>query len=135
MSRPQVAEFVDAFFKRSLFQEDDALATSVLADELSEDAQIVINGNTLPAELFRTVISSQFRGLHTATVTSIQDLNIATTNPEGTAGVVGQFSKYETKTKEGGVVVKQSATTIVKVEEREGKKVVTGIWEAQTEEQ
>ena len=37
-----------------------------------------------------------------------------------------------TKGKEDGKELKQSATTIVRVEEREGKNVVTGLWEAQT---
>ena len=39
MSRPAVADYVDDFFTRLLFQADDALATSVL-EQLSPDAEI-----------------------------------------------------------------------------------------------
>lgn len=55
-----------------------------------------------------------------------------TTNDSGSTGVVGQWTAYVTEGKEDGKKLRQSATTIVKVEEREGKNVVTGLWEAQT---
>jgi hypothetical protein len=41
MSRPLVADFVDAFFTRTLFQPDDTIATAILEAELSPDADIV----------------------------------------------------------------------------------------------
>lgn len=40
MPRLAIADFVDDFFRRALFQEDDAVAISALAGELSENAQI-----------------------------------------------------------------------------------------------
>ncbi|WVW79184.1 hypothetical protein I302_101150 [Kwoniella bestiolae CBS 10118] len=112
MSRPAVANFVDSFFSRTLFQPDDGLASSVLSAELALDAAI--------------------KGAFSASVISIQDLNIVPANEAKTTGIVGQFSKYETKGKEDGKVLKQSATTIVKVDERDGKMLITAIWEAQT---
>ncbi|OWZ50075.1 hypothetical protein C368_06778 [Cryptococcus neoformans 125.91] len=117
---------------RALFQEDDAVAISALADELSEDAQININGNCLTPTLFREVITSQFRDVFLARVISITDLNVILLNPEGTTGVVAQNSKYETKGKADGQVLVQSATTIVQVEEQNGKKVIMSIFEART---
>lgn len=42
MSRPAVADFVDSFFTRTLFQADDNLAESVLSTELAPDANIVV---------------------------------------------------------------------------------------------
>nr|XP_019047905.1 hypothetical protein I302_04525 [Kwoniella bestiolae CBS 10118]OCF26835.1 hypothetical protein I302_04525 [Kwoniella bestiolae CBS 10118] len=132
MSRPAVANFVDSFFSRTLFQPDDGLASSVLSAELALDAAININGNELTAEIFIGLITTQFRGAFSASVISIQDLNIVPANEAKTTGIVGQFSKYETKGKEDGKVLKQSATTIVKVDERDGKMLITAIWEAQT---
>lgn len=41
MPRAAVADFVDSFFTRILFQADDTLATSVLDTELAPDAEIV----------------------------------------------------------------------------------------------
>lgn len=40
MPRAAVADFVDSFFTRTLFQADDGLAASVLATELASDAII-----------------------------------------------------------------------------------------------
>lgn len=90
-----------------------------------------INGNCLTPTLFREVITSQFRDVFLARVISITDLNVILLNPEGTTGVVAQNSKYETKGKADGQVLVQSATTIVQVEEQNGKKVMS-IFEAQT---
>nr|XP_019005769.1 uncharacterized protein I203_01084 [Kwoniella mangroviensis CBS 8507]OCF69230.1 hypothetical protein I203_01084 [Kwoniella mangroviensis CBS 8507] len=132
MSRPAVVHFVDSFFARTLFQPDDDLAATVLSAELAPDAAININGNHLTAETFIGLITSQFRGAFSASVTSIQDLNVVPTNETKTSGIVGQYSKYETRGKADGKVLKQSATTIVKVDERDGKKLITSIWEAQT---
>jgi hypothetical protein len=54
------------------------------------------------------------------------------TNDTGSTGIVGQWTAYVTRGKADGKELKQSATTIVKVEERNGNKAVTAIWEAQT---
>ncbi|RVX68742.1 hypothetical protein B0A52_07628 [Exophiala mesophila] len=132
MPRPTVAAFVDSFFTQSLFQRDDDLAASVLATELASDAIININGNTLTATDFVNIITSKFRGAFLASITEIKDLNIVTTNGSGSTGVVGQWTSYVTQGKSDGKELKQSATTIVKVEERQGRQIVTAIWEAQT---
>lgn len=42
MSRSAVADFVDSFFTRTLFQADDGLAASVLATDLASDANIYV---------------------------------------------------------------------------------------------
>jgi len=132
MSRSTVADFVDSFFTRTLFQADDKLAASVLATELALDANICINGTLLTTSEFVTLITTQFRSAFFASIVEIKDLNIMTTNDSGSTGVVGQWTAYVTKGKEDGKELKQSATTIVRVEEREGKNVVTGLWEVQT---
>ncbi|WWC73364.1 uncharacterized protein I206_107331 [Kwoniella pini CBS 10737] len=132
MPKPSVAEFVDAFFTRTLFQDDDVVASSVLASELSPDAVINMNGNDLTTESFINLINTQFRPAFSAKVLEIRDLNIVTTNTEGTTGVVAQYTRYETSGKSDNTILKQSATTIVAVEERDGKRSITRIWEAQT---
>jgi len=93
---------------------------------------IKINGTLLTTSEFVTLITTQFRSAFFASIVEIKDLNIMTTNDSGSTGVVGQWTAYVAKGKEDGKELKQSATTIVKVEEREGKNVVTGLWEAQT---
>ncbi|KAF4126549.1 hypothetical protein GMORB2_0285 [Geosmithia morbida] len=132
MPRPAVADFVDSFFTRALFQPDDAQAASALDTDLAPDATIVINGNSLAASEFVGLITTQFRGSSVASVGEIKDLNIITTNQEGSTGVVGQWTPYVTRGKEDGKETRQSATTIVRVEERGGKQVVTALWEAQS---
>lgn len=41
MSRAAVADFVDSFFTRTLFQADDTLATSALDTDLAPNVEIV----------------------------------------------------------------------------------------------
>lgn len=81
---------------------------------------------------FLHLITTQFRGGFDAAIVEIKDLNIVTSNDSGSTGVVGQWTSYVTTGKEDGRRIKQSATTIVKVEERDGKHVVVALWEAQT---
>lgn len=91
-----------------------------------------INGNSLTSSEFANLITTQFRGAFHASIVEIKDLNIVTTNESGSTGVVGQWTAYVTTGKEDGKKIRQSATTIVKVEERDGKNVVTALWETQT---
>ncbi|OCF34174.1 hypothetical protein I316_04124 [Kwoniella heveanensis BCC8398] len=135
MPRPAVADFVDSFFIKTLFQDDEALAVKTLEEELAPDAAININGNTLDAQIFKTVITAQFRPTHAASIVEIKDLNIVPHGPTEGTGTVAQFTRYETVGKADGAVLKQSATTIVQVGERDGKRVITAIWEAQTIDQ
>jgi hypothetical protein len=157
MSRPAVASFVDSFFTRTLFQADDELAASVLARELDPDARIFvsletritndihathvnhllfalmkINGNVLSSADFTQLITTRFRSGQRASITEIKDLNIVTTNDAGSTGVVGQWTSYITVGKDDGKKLRQSATTIVEVEERHGKFLVTALYEVQT---
>jgi hypothetical protein len=93
-----------------------------------------INGTRFTKASFITLITEQFRSAFVASITEIKDLNILTTNDSGSTGVVAQWTAYVTKGKEDGKEVKQSATTLVRVEEVNGKHAVTGLWEAQTSE-
>ncbi|WWC64306.1 uncharacterized protein I303_106916 [Kwoniella dejecticola CBS 10117] len=135
MSRLPVASFVDSFFRRTLFQGDDEEAISTLSRELSGDAEININGNSLTTSEFIDLITTGFRASFTASVVEIRDLNIVSTNEAGTTRVVGQYTIYDTKGKVDKAVLRQSATTIVRVEHRGGKTQITGLWEAQTTDQ
>lgn len=94
-------------------------------------ADLSINGNVLTAEFFKGV-TLQYRTAFTGNITSIQDLNVVPVDATGNAGIVAQLTKYETEQKGTGEKVLATATTIVSVEEREGKKVIAGIWEAQS---
>ncbi|OKL61508.1 hypothetical protein UA08_03107 [Talaromyces atroroseus] len=135
MPRPTVADFVDSFFTHTLFQADDMLAASVLDTDIAPNAEIVINGTRFTKAAFITLITEQFRTAFVASITEIKDLNIVSTNEAGSTGVVGQWTAYVTRGKEDSKELKQSATTIVKVEEVNGKRAVTGLWEAQTSDE
>lgn len=91
-----------------------------------------INGHSLTSSEFINLITTQFRGSQVAEIGEIKDLNIITSNDSGSTGVVGQWTSYVTTGKADGRKIKQSATTIVQVEERDGKSVVVGLWEAQS---
>ncbi|WVF67225.1 hypothetical protein IAT40_001973 [Kwoniella sp. CBS 6097] len=136
MSRPAVADFVDSFFVRTLFQDDEALAVKTLEEELAPDEVCPdVQTSDRRAIAFQTVITAQFRPSHTATIIEIKDLNIVPHGPTEGTGTVAQFTRYETVGKADGSVLKQSATTIVQVGEKDGKKVIAAIWEAQTIDQ
>lgn len=81
-----------------------------------------------------TLITEKFRSAFVASITEIRDLNILTTNDFGSTGVVAQWTSYVIQGKEDGKEIKQSATTVVRIEEVNGKHAVTGLWEAQTSE-
>lgn len=94
-----------------------------------------INGARFTKAAFVTLITEQFRTAFVASITEIKDLNIVTTNDSGSTGVVAQWTAYVTRGKGDGKEIKQSATTVVRVEEVNGKRAVTGIWEAQTSDE
>jgi hypothetical protein len=94
-----------------------------------------INGTRFTKAEFITLITNQFRTAFVASITEIKDLNIVTTNDFGSTGVVAQWTAYVTKGKEDGKELKQSATTVVRVEDADGKHLVTGLWEAQTQDE
>lgn len=60
MSRPVAATFVDSFFTRTLFQQDDALAESVLAADLAPDATISVSLISSPFSLPDTLHASVY---------------------------------------------------------------------------
>ena len=93
-----------------------------------------VNGNPIPASTF-IAITSQYRSATTGTILSIQDLNVVPVDESGRTGIVAQLTTYETTDKASGVKTKAVATTIVAVKEREGRRVIAGIWEAQSEVQ
>ena len=57
MSRAAVADFVDSFFTRILFQADDKLAASALDIELASDAEIVYAA-TFPCAFLTAILKS-----------------------------------------------------------------------------
>lgn len=149
-----VAQFVDRFFHKLLFRSDDSIAAESISSELFTDALIKyalsfcippsetqpcfscsINGNALTAAIFESLIKEQFRGTQTAVENSVVDLNFAPSNETGRTGVIAQIRKYTTTAKADGKEVPQTATTLVQVEEKEGKLVIVGLFEVQSVDQ
>lgn len=91
-----------------------------------------INGQIFTSTEFIAMITATLRPTFLSSIVEIKDLNIHTTNDSGSTGVVAQWTSYVNKAKADGKETVQSATTIVKVEEREGRTIVTGIWEVAT---
>jgi len=101
---------------------------------LSNDAEGRINGNRMTAADFTDFMLNKFRPSVHGVVVAIQDLDVVPKDEEGRTGVVAQATKYTTTTKSGQVTTKSSATTIVEVIERDGKRLIADFWEAQTDE-
>ncbi|KAM0755831.1 hypothetical protein T439DRAFT_351574 [Meredithblackwellia eburnea MCA 4105] len=123
-----VAQYVEGWFHRFLYQPEDSIAIKAL-EELSPDAIININGDSLTAQAFIDFIQIQFRGTQHGAFVSSTDLAFSPLDPEGRTGVISQQSRYTTTSKSDGSVVASKATTIVKVEDVGGKRVVTALWE------
>ena len=92
-----------------------------------------VNGNSLPVSAF-IAITSQYRSTTSGHILNIQDLNIVPTDSSGRTGVVAQLTTYETEDKGTGKKVGAKATTIVAVEQRGERRVIAGIWEAQSQD-
>jgi hypothetical protein len=82
------------------------------------------------AELLETI--KGFHATSLAKQTTIEDLVVVPLDPDVRTGVVAQISKFTVTNKADGKVVKHVSILIVKVVEKEGRRVVASLAEAQT---
>jgi hypothetical protein len=72
-----------------------------------------------------------FQATSVAKLVAIEDLATAPADPAGRTGVVAQVSTFTVTSKADGTAKEHKAVTTVKVEEREGRRVMTKLTEVQ----
>ncbi|KAJ7849321.1 hypothetical protein B0H13DRAFT_2361282 [Mycena leptocephala] len=127
-----LGQFVDLFLQRLFFNQDDMpLVLSTFENDVVPDAQINVNGrNMTTTELLETI--KGFHATSLAKQTTIEDLVVVPLDPDARTGVVAQISKFTVTNKADGKVVEHVSILIVKVGEKEGRRVVASLAEAQT---
>ncbi|KAJ7131377.1 hypothetical protein C8R44DRAFT_871872 [Mycena epipterygia] len=126
-----LGEFVDLLFQRLVFQQSDMpLVFSTLENDIARDAVFDINGKNMSTAQYLEAIKD-FHATSVAKLTKIEDLAVAPFDPAGRTGVVAQFSKFTVTSKTDGSVKNTVAVTVVKVEEKEGRRVMTSLVETQ----
>ncbi|KAJ7272974.1 hypothetical protein C8J57DRAFT_1467393 [Mycena rebaudengoi] len=125
-----LGEFVDLLFQRLFFKGDMPLALSTFENDVTADAVIDINGKNMTAAAFLELIK-EFHASSVAKLKTIEDLAVVPADPAGRAGVVAQVSTFTTAPKADGKEKEHKSVTIVKVEEREGRRVMTMLAEVQ----
>ncbi|KAJ7168405.1 hypothetical protein C8R43DRAFT_149852 [Mycena crocata] len=127
-----LGEFVDLLFQRLFFNQDDMpLVLSTFANDVAVNATIDVNGKSLSTATFLEIIKD-FHKTSLAKLTTIEDLAVAPLDEAARTGVVAQVSKFTVTNKADGKVKEQVSVTIVKVEEKEGRRVMTSLVETQT---
>ncbi|KAJ6606339.1 hypothetical protein DFH09DRAFT_1269335 [Mycena vulgaris] len=126
-----LGEFVDLLFQRLFFRGDDMpLILSTFENDVAPDALIDVNGTKMSAAKFLEIIKD-FHATSRAELTTIEDLAVAPLDPAGRTGVVAQVTKLTVTLKKDSSVTKQVSVTIVKVEEKNGRRVMTSLVEVQ----
>ncbi|KAJ6546901.1 hypothetical protein B0H19DRAFT_1265882 [Mycena capillaripes] len=127
-----LGQFVDLLFQRLFFnQEDMPLVLSTFENDVAADALIEVNGTNFSPAAFLEVIK-EFHTTSLATLTAIEDLVVVPLDSAARTGVVAQISKFTVTNKADAEVKEQVSVTVVKVEEKDGRRVMTSLVEAQT---
>ncbi|EJT99855.1 hypothetical protein DACRYDRAFT_16973 [Dacryopinax primogenitus] len=110
------------------FNPDDATAFKAFEDYISSDIRIEVNGAVLPRSVYLGIVT-RYREEGTGTDLGNPTLSMHVDDVEKQTGTVAQCGKFSTKNKATGAVVNATATTIIKVEFRDGKRVMTSLTE------
>ncbi|KAJ7473631.1 hypothetical protein B0H11DRAFT_2236462 [Mycena galericulata] len=113
-----LGEFVDLLFKRLFFTLNDfLLVLSTFENDVATDVVIEVNGKSFPPGDFLEVIK-EFHATSIGNLTKIDDLAMSPFDAAARTGVDGS-------------VKEQVSVTIVKVEEKDGKRIMTSLVEVQ----
>ncbi|KAJ7460884.1 hypothetical protein B0H11DRAFT_155915 [Mycena galericulata] len=124
-----LGEFVDLLFQRLFFTPNDLpLALSTFENDVAADA--AVNGKTFSTAGFLEAIKA-FHATFIGKLTKTDDLAVSPFDAAARTGVVAQVTKFAVTSKADGSVKEQVSVTIVKVEEKDGKRVLTSLVEAQ----
>ncbi|KAF7353743.1 hypothetical protein MVEN_01059700 [Mycena venus] len=127
-----LGQFVDLLFQRLFFNQSDMpLVLSTYENDVAADATIEINGKNMPTAAFLEVIK-EFHTTSLAKLTTIEDLVVVPLDPAARTGVVAQISKFTITNKADRKVSEHVSVTVVKVEEKEGRRVMTSLVETQS---
>ncbi|KAJ7490708.1 hypothetical protein FB451DRAFT_1220843 [Mycena latifolia] len=127
-----IGEFADLLFQRLFFQSEDmALVDLTFEHDVAPDAQIIANGHSAtPAQFLEGIKAFHKAGI--AKLLTIKDLALVPYDPAAKTGIVAQLSTFSLKSKEDGSVKEHTSVALCKVEERNGKRVLTSVVEVQT---
>ncbi|KAJ7864039.1 hypothetical protein B0H13DRAFT_2281970 [Mycena leptocephala] len=126
-----LGQFADLLFQRLFFNQDDMpLVLSTYENDVAPDAYIDINGKNMTAAAFLEV-TKEFHRTSLAKLTTIEDLVVVPLDPAARTGVVAQISKFTVTNKADGKVSEHKSVTIVKVGEKEGRRVMISLVETQ----
>ncbi|KAJ7460282.1 hypothetical protein FB451DRAFT_1270889 [Mycena latifolia] len=119
------SQFVSELFERLLFQGDGSQVVSIFEKDIAADARININGQGLsPAQFLDSL--KEFHNTTVAKLTApMEDLAVVPLDAAGHSAVLGRVVKTKHTNKTDGKVFNQVGVTIIKVEEKGGRNVVT----------
>ncbi|KAJ7500452.1 hypothetical protein B0H11DRAFT_2189359 [Mycena galericulata] len=126
-----LGEFVNLLFQRLFFTPNDLpLVLSTFENDVAADAAFEVNGNSFPTAGYLEAIK-KFHATSIGKLTKIDDLAVSHFDAVARTGVVAQVTKFAVTSKADGSVEEQVAVTIVKVDEKDGKRILTSLVEAQ----
>ncbi|KAJ7253401.1 hypothetical protein B0H12DRAFT_1323697 [Mycena haematopus] len=125
-----IGQFVDLLFQRLFFQEGMPLVLSTYENDIAADVSIELNGKKLTNAAFLDAVK-EFQATTLAKLIMIEDLVVVPLDPASRTGVVAQISKFTLTNKADGKVSQHTSVTTVKVEEKEGRRIMTSLVEAQ----
>ncbi|EJT99853.1 hypothetical protein DACRYDRAFT_109279 [Dacryopinax primogenitus] len=121
--------WVDNLFGEIWFQPDDEKAFAAFEAALSEDIRIeFVNGAVLPRSVYLGFVKS-YRKESFGTDLGNPSLSMNINDADKQTGTVAQFGKFSTKNKATGKETLSTAATIIEVEFRDGKRVMTSLTE------
>ncbi|KAJ6500661.1 hypothetical protein C8R45DRAFT_978529, partial [Mycena sanguinolenta] len=122
-----LGQFVDLLFQRLFFQDGMPLVLATYENDVATDAMMEC---AVSAAAYLEIIKG-FHATATGKLTTIEDLVVVPLDPASRTGVVAQISKFTITNKADGKVSEDTAVTIVKVEEKEGRRIMTSLVETQ----
>ncbi|KAK7035834.1 hypothetical protein R3P38DRAFT_2909272 [Favolaschia claudopus] len=128
-----LGQFVDLLFQRLFFYRDDMpLVFPTWENDVLADVAIELNGKHLTPPAFFELIKN-FHETSFGKLLSIEDLVVVPLDPAARTGVVSQISKFSVTNKADGKTTVNVSVTTVKVEEKDGRRIMTSLVEAQNE--
>ncbi|KAJ7611629.1 hypothetical protein FB45DRAFT_940505 [Roridomyces roridus] len=116
--------FVDLLFEHIFFTADNMpLVLSTYENDVAADAEIEINGKKTTVAEFLDIIKQ----MHAGFIPKLTNVENLAERP----GVVARVLRFTLTSKVDGTISEYASATIVKVEERNGRRVLTGFVEVE----
>ncbi|KAL7422755.1 hypothetical protein Q5752_002048 [Cryptotrichosporon argae] len=132
-SHSKVEDFVAEFCSKVAynFHPEQGKDTGLFTACIDDDAEVCLNGEDIRTSEYLASLAARAQlPMLMLGELRVRELDHCTTNAAGTAGTVAEHVEYELANPfDDGKPTTHSATTLVRVEDKRGKQVVTGIWE------